>query len=141
MQLNWGTGFAFAFAQVGRERESSASCGFVSMAGFPSELDLPTIANLSLAPRKSAAGSGRTTVGSRYRPVSASADPVTTLNPADASDSFPTGSQSTAKIREECSVVVMDGKEEDRASVRFCRNACSIEACRYVPPKCIVVYR
>ena len=51
--------------------------------------------------------------------MSALTNPVTTLNPADASDSFPTGSQSIAKVREECCVVVMDGKEEDRASLRF----------------------
>ena len=47
----------------------------------------------------------------------ASTNPVTT--PADASDSFPMGSQSMAKIRGECSVVVMDGEEEDRVSVPF----------------------
>ena len=38
---NWETGFAFAFAQVGRERESTASRGFVFMVGFSSEPDLP----------------------------------------------------------------------------------------------------
>ena len=62
------------------------------------------------------------------------------LNPADASDRFPTRSQSMAKIREERSVVAMDGEEEDRVSVRFRRNTCSIGAHRYVPSKCIVVY-
>ena len=51
--------------------------------------------------------------------MSASTNPVTTLNLADASDSFPAGSQSMAKIREDCYVVVMDGEEEDKVSVRF----------------------
>ena len=87
--------------------------------GFPSEPDLLTLADISPAPRKPAAESRRTTIGSRYRRTSASTNPVTTLNPADASDSFSTGSQSLAKFREECSVVVMDSEEEDSVSARF----------------------
>ena len=81
--------------------------------GFPSEPDLPTLVDISPAPRKPAAGSRRTTVGSRYKRISASTNPVATLNPADASDSFSTGSQSLVKIREGCSVGVMNNKEED----------------------------
>ena len=107
----------------------------------PSESDLRTLSEISPTLRKPAAGSGGTTVGFRYRPVSASTNPVTTLNPADAGDSFPTGSQSMAKIQKECSVVVMDDEEEGIVSVHVRRNACSIEARRYVPSRCIVVYR
>ena len=92
---------------------------FVSTARFPSEPDLPTLAGISSASRKPAAGSRKTTVGSCYRCVPASTNPVITLNLADASDSFPTWSQSMAKIREECSVAVMDGEEEDRVSAHF----------------------
>ena len=51
----------------------------------------------------------------RLRPIHAGRHP----QPTDASDPFPTGSQSLTKILEECSVVVMDGEEEDRVSVRF----------------------
>ena len=42
-------------------------------------------------------------------------NPVTTLNPADASNSFPTGSQSMAKRGVFC--CRMEGEEEDRVSV------------------------
>jgi hypothetical protein len=118
--VEFGDRVCLRFRPSRKGRESTASRGFISTAGSPSEPDLPTLANISLALRKPAAGSRRTTVGSRYRPVSTSTDLVTTLNLADASNSFPTGPQFMAKIREECSVVVMDGKEEDRASVRFC---------------------
>ena len=105
---------------AGRQQDQHlwAACR-IGGPGFPAEPDLPTLADISPAPRKPAAGSRRTTVGSRYRRISASTNPVTTLNPVDASDSFSTGSQSLAEIREECSVVVMDGEEEDRASACF----------------------
>ena len=114
-----GDRVCLGFRPSGKERERTASCVFVSMGGFPSEPGLPTLADISPALRKPAAGGRRTTIGSRYRHVSASTNPVATLNPADASDPFPTGSQPMAKIREERSVVAMDGEGEDGVSMRF----------------------
>ena len=92
---NRGTGFAFAFAQVGTHpcqhfTHSQTACCWKQKDNcrFP----LHTRADFNQS------------------------TPVTTPNPVDTSDSFPTGHSPWPRFERS---VVMDGEEEDRVLVRF----------------------